>query len=64
MYNISKEQYKDFGLFYDDKLEEFEGKQLKNRIKSNASYFTKVDEIHNYGNPETQLEKFLADSMD
>ena len=27
--HISKDQYKDFGLFYDDKLEEFEGKQLK-----------------------------------
>ncbi|MDO4925608.1 MAG: DNA phosphorothioation-dependent restriction protein DptH [Turicibacter sp.] len=58
---ISKDQYKNFGLFYDDKLKEYEGKQLKNRIKDNTSYFTKVDEIHNYGNPETQLEKFFGE---
>ena len=59
---ISKDQYKDFGLFYDHRLSDFEGKQLKNRIKDNASYFTKVDEIHNYGNPDTQLEKFFDDN--
>ena len=59
---ISKDQYKDFGLFYDEKLGDFEGKQLKNRIKENSSYFTKVDEIHNYGNPETQLEKFFDEN--
>ena len=58
---ISKDQYKDFGLFYDEKLTDFEGKQLRNRIKENASYFTKVDEIHNYGNPEIQLEKFFGE---
>lgn len=56
---IPKEKYKDFGLFYDEKLSEFEGKYLKNRIKDNSFYFTKVDEIHNYGNPDTQLEKFF-----
>ena len=44
---INKEQYKDFGLFYDSKLSEFEGKELKNRIKDNALYFNRVDEIHN-----------------
>ena len=59
---IEKKQYKDFGLFYDGELSDLEGKQLKNRIKDNASYFTKVDEIHNYGNPETQLEKFFDDN--
>lgn len=58
---ISKDQYKDFGLFYDEKIVDFEGKQLKNRIKENMSYFAKVDEIHNYGNPETQLEKFFGE---
>ena len=25
------------------------------------SYFAKVDEIHHYGNPETQLEKFFGE---
>ncbi|CUN91134.1 DNA phosphorothioation-dependent restriction protein DptH [Clostridium disporicum] len=58
---INKEQYKDFGLFYDSKLSEFEGKELKNRIKDNALYFNRVDEIHNYGTPETQLEKYFEE---
>lgn len=58
---INREQYKDFGLFYDSKLSEFEGKELKNRIKDNALYFNRVDEIHNYGNPETQLEKYFEE---
>ena len=59
---IYKEQYRDFGLFYDSKLNEFEGKALKNRIKENALYFNRVDEIHNYGNPETQLEKYFEEN--
>ena len=58
---INREQYKDFGLFYDSKLSEFEGKELKNRIKENALYFNRVDEIHNYGTPETQLEKYFEE---
>lgn len=58
---ISKEQYRDFGLFYDSKLNEFEGKELRNRIKDNALYFNRVDEIHNYGTPETQLEKYFEE---
>lgn len=58
---INREQYKDFGLFYDSKLSEFEGKELKNRIKDNALYFNRVDEIHNYGTPEIQLEKYFEE---
>ena len=59
---IDKQQYKDFGLFYDDKINDFEGKDLKIRLKDNALYFNRVDEIHNYGNPETQLEKYFDDN--
>ena len=58
---IDKDQYKDFGLFYDDILDELHGKELKNRLKENALYFNRVYEIHNYGNPETQLEKYFDD---
>lgn len=59
--SISKEQYKDFGLFYDGELNNLEGRELRKRIKDNAAYFTRVDEIHNYGNPETQLEKYFGE---
>ncbi|GKU30436.1 DNA phosphorothioation-dependent restriction protein DptH [Clostridium folliculivorans] len=58
---IEKEQYKNFGLFFDSKLKEKSGKALKERIRDNANNFNRVDEIHNYGNPEVQLEKFFDD---
>ncbi|WP_252238209.1 DNA phosphorothioation-dependent restriction protein DptH [Clostridium sp. VAP51] len=56
---IEKDQYKNFGLFYDSKLKDYSGKQLKNRIDENATNFNRVDEIHSYGNPEIQLEKYF-----
>lgn len=58
---IEKNQYRNFGLFYDSKLKEYSGKQLKNRIEENATNFNRVDEIHNYGNPEVQLERYFDD---
>lgn len=58
---IEKDDYKNFGLFYDSKLKDLEGIQLKKRLKENSSNFSKIDEIHKYGNPETQLEKLLDD---
>lgn len=56
---IEKEQYKNFGLFYDSKLKDCNGKELKKRIDENSTYYNRVDEIHNYGNPETQLERYF-----
>lgn len=58
---INQLQYKDFGLFRDKELKNLIGKELKNRIKDNALYFNKVYEIHNYGDPDTQLEKYFDD---
>ncbi|CAG9344063.1 AAA-like domain protein [Clostridium perfringens NCTC 8239] len=59
--SIDKNEYRNFGLFYDNKLERLSGKDLENKINENALYFSRVDEIHNYGNPETQLEKYFDD---
>lgn len=59
--SINQSQYKDFGLFKDKELNNFTGKELKKRIYNNTLCFTKVDEIHNYGNPDTQLEKYFED---
>jgi DNA phosphorothioation-dependent restriction protein DptH len=56
---IERDQYKNFGLFYDSKLRDFSGKELKKRLDENLTNFTRVDEIHNYGNPEIQLEKYF-----
>ncbi|WP_270474716.1 DNA phosphorothioation-dependent restriction protein DptH [Clostridium cochlearium] len=56
---IEKNQYRNFGLFYDSELKNFKGKELKNRIEVNSKYYTRVDEIHNYGNPEIQLERYF-----
>lgn len=58
---IEKDQYKNFGLFYDSKLKGSTGKNLKDRLKENALNFNRVDEIHKYGNPETQLERYFDD---
>ena len=58
---IEKEEYKNFGLFYDSTLKECSGKKLKDRLSDNAYNFSRVDDIHNYGNPETQLDKYYDD---
>ena len=58
---IEKDQYRNFGLFYDSKIKDLSGKALKNRLEENMYNFRRVDEIHNYGNPDTQLDKFLDD---
>lgn len=57
---IEKDQYKNFGLFHDSKLKDITGKDLiKKRLENNATYYSRVDEIHNYGNPEVQLERYF-----
>ncbi|MCR6514273.1 DNA phosphorothioation-dependent restriction protein DptH [Clostridium sp. LY3-2] len=59
---IDKSEYRNFGLFYDNKLDGLSKKELETRINENALYYGRVDEIHNYGNPETQLEKYFDDT--
>ena len=59
--SIEKDQYKNFGLFPDSELSKLTGKELKNRLKANATNFARVDDIHNYGNPELQLERYFDD---
>ncbi|MDW8802462.1 DNA phosphorothioation-dependent restriction protein DptH [Clostridium sp. A1-XYC3] len=56
---IERNQYKNFGLFYDSELKNLSGRELEKRIENNAVYYSRVDEIHNYGNPELQLEKYF-----
>ena len=54
---IDPEEYRKFGLFYDPGLSDHKGKELKNRLGENFDLFQKVDNIHNYGSPEMDLEK-------
>lgn len=57
---IEKEDYKSFGLFFDNQLENFSGNEIKTRIKENAEVFSKVDSIHKFqGDIPTALEKFF-----
>lgn len=58
---IKTDQYKNFGLFYDSELKKYMGKKLEDRIEQNSIYYSRVDEIHNYGNPENQLERYFDD---
>lgn len=58
---IEKSQYRNFGLFFDSKLEDFTGKELNKRLANNATYYLRVDEIHNYGSAELQLERYFEE---
>jgi len=55
---IEREEYKNFGLFYDSNLTQEEG-MIQKRLKENAELFQKIEAIHQYGNPDDELEKFL-----
>lgn len=57
---IKPNKYKDFGLFYDEKLDTFfntlDDRSLERRIKENLNLFRVVDEIHKYSE-SSELEK-------
>lgn len=61
---IAKEQYRNFGMFYDDSLSTFsfmkDDKTLENRINENMSVFKDVDEIHKYSEL-SDLSKLFTD---
>lgn len=59
---IEEDQYENFGLFYDSGLNNLSEKQLKDRIEENLLYYNRVNEIHNYGNPEVQLERYFDEN--
>ncbi len=55
---LEKQDYNEFGLFYDaNLLEDKTLKMIKERLKENSDIFSKVDSIHKYGSPEIELEK-------
>jgi len=57
---IEKDDYKSFGLFFDNQLENFSGAEVETRIKENTEVFSKVDFIHKFqADVPTALEKFL-----
>ncbi|MFC4306401.1 DNA phosphorothioation-dependent restriction protein DptH [Cohnella boryungensis] len=56
---LAREQYRSFGMFYDSNLHELSTKDIKERIKENVEYFSKVDSIHKFGNPDQELEKYF-----
>ena len=55
---IHLRDYKKFGMFPDDKLSNYSGKKLEQRIEENSNNYAKVAEIHNYGISDLQLEKY------
>lgn len=57
---LEKDDYKSFGLFIDNQLENYSGNEIDARIRENADIFSKVDSIHKFqGDIPTALEKFL-----
>ncbi|GAB6100178.1 hypothetical protein JCM16358_20570 [Halanaerocella petrolearia] len=59
--NISKDKYKSFGLFYDNGLDTFSEKEALERLEENYNLFYQVSNIHQYGNPDQELEKTFDD---
>ncbi|MGL5069193.1 MAG: DNA phosphorothioation-dependent restriction protein DptH [Sarcina sp.] len=56
---IEAKNYKDFGLFYDKHLAELSGKALDKKLVENSKYFEIVEEAHNYGTLDSQLDKYF-----
>lgn len=57
---IEGEDYKNFGLFFDNQLSNFDNKQRSERIELNADIYRRIDKIHKYqGDISNALDKFL-----
>lgn len=57
---IEKEDYKNFGLFFDNQLDSFSGKEAQDRMKENAECYSRIDAIHKFqGDINAALEVFL-----
>lgn len=54
---ITYDEYRKFELFPDDKLGQFSGKDLRERLEDNHYHYVNVAEMHNYGIDEQKLEK-------
>lgn len=56
---IEREEYKNFGLFYDSDLIQSSDEATYSRMQDSFDLFSKVDTIHKYGNPDIELEKYF-----
>lgn len=60
--SINANKYREFGLFYDDKLDTYyntlDDRSLEKRIKENLGLYKIVDETHKYSEP-SELEKYF-----
>lgn len=54
---ITYDEYCKFELFPDDKLSQFSGKDLRERLEDNHYHYVNVAEMHSYGIDEQRLEK-------
>ncbi len=61
--SITREHYKDFGLFIDSDLSTFKGKELRKRIKENSEFYSIVETAHQYGNIEEDLQDLFDEGM-
>lgn len=54
---IKQDKYRKFGLFYDPELLQSTRNETNKRLQDNFDFFSTVDNIHKYGNPDTDLER-------
>ncbi|UJF32662.1 DNA phosphorothioation-dependent restriction protein DptH [Paenibacillus hexagrammi] len=57
---IEKNDYPDFGLFYDSDLSSYKGTQIKNRLDLNRELFDFVQKYHDLNYEEEILEKKIS----
>lgn len=58
---MKRENYSEFGLFFDEDLMQGNEKDIQTRLNKNYELFGKVDSIHKYGNPDRDLERDFDD---
>lgn len=57
---IEEEDYKNFGLFKDDQLKDYNPKKRIERLKKNSEIYRRIENIHkNYADISNELDKFL-----
>lgn len=59
--SITKKDYRNLSLFYDEKLDQFTATQIRKRLEENNNLFKRVQHIHEYENLDQHLERSFDD---
>lgn len=57
---IEQDDYVKFGLFKDEDLGTYTGRELKERLQTNRGLYEFVKKVHDFGSPEEELEQMFS----